>query len=82
MPIQTTCCEHWKDGACVLGLFGGRPSIGICRHCPQNTAAGIWPTVNAHPPQPRRLMDPAALANLRRQTGGCHGCGDAPPEGL
>lgn len=27
-------------------------------------------------------LDPAALANHRRATGGCNGCGDAPMEGM
>jgi hypothetical protein len=49
-------CQHWSDigiagaGACQRGLHGGRPSLGLCQGCPQNTAAGIWPPVA--PPQP------------------------------
>ena len=26
-------CRHYKDG-CSLGLYGGRPSPGVCRQCP------------------------------------------------
>lgn len=28
-------CKHWDKGACVLGLYGGRPSPGTCHVCPQ-----------------------------------------------
>lgn len=40
MPQARTNCKHWKatqsrtGGACALGLFGGRPSHGVCRACP------------------------------------------------
>ena len=26
-------CPHWNNGACGLGLYGGRPSPGVCRQC-------------------------------------------------
>ena len=32
-------CQHWKDG-CSLGLYGGRPSPGVCRVCP--SYRGAW----------------------------------------
>ena len=32
-------CRHWKDG-CTLGLYGGRPSPGVCRKCP--SYRGRW----------------------------------------
>ena len=32
-------CRHWKDG-CTLGLYGGRPSPGVCRRC--TSYRGPW----------------------------------------
>lgn len=32
-------CRHYKDG-CTLGLYGGRPSPGVCRVCP--SYRGPW----------------------------------------
>ena len=26
-------CRHYRNG-CTLGLYGGRPSPGVCRQCP------------------------------------------------
>ena len=28
------------------------------------------------------MLDPDALAAIQRQTAGCNGCGDSPPDGL
>lgn len=30
-----TRCDHMAAGACSLGLFGGRPSEGVCSRCPK-----------------------------------------------
>ena len=32
-------CRHYRDG-CTLGLYGGRPSPGVCRQCP--SYRGSW----------------------------------------
>jgi hypothetical protein len=32
-------CRHWRNG-CTLGLYGGRPSPGVCRQCP--SYRGPW----------------------------------------
>ncbi len=54
-------CDHWTDcgvrggGCCGLDLFGGRPSLGVCRGCEQNTAKGIWPTITHG--EPRKMTD-------------------------
>lgn len=38
--MQPVNCKQWIDvgiedgGACSLGLYGGRPSHGVCRQCP------------------------------------------------
>jgi len=32
-------CRHWDNG-CRLGLYGGRPSPGVCRQCP--SYRGRW----------------------------------------
>ena len=32
-------CRHWDNG-CALGLYGGRPSPGVCRQCP--SYRGRW----------------------------------------
>ena len=32
-------CRHYKDG-CTLGLYGGRPSPGVCRRC--TSYRGPW----------------------------------------
>lgn len=26
-------CKHLNGGVCSLGLYGGRPSSGVCRQC-------------------------------------------------
>jgi hypothetical protein len=26
-------CKHWTGSECRLGLFGGRPSPGVCQTC-------------------------------------------------
>jgi hypothetical protein len=52
-------CQHWTEngiagaGTCQLGLHGGRPSLGLCQSCPQNTSAGTWPKFAPPPPWPR-----------------------------
>jgi hypothetical protein len=58
-------CDFWSEkgitgaGACQLGLHGGRPSLGLCQDCAQNTAAGTWPQL---PPPPVPLPSPYAYA--------------------
>ena len=32
-------CRHYRNG-CTLGLYGGRPSPGVCRQCP--SYRGPW----------------------------------------
>ena len=32
-------CRHYRNG-CTLGLYGGRPSPGVCRICP--SYSGPW----------------------------------------
>ena len=32
-------CRHWRGG-CSLGLYGGRPSPGVCRRC--SSYQGPW----------------------------------------
>ena len=32
-------CRHYRNG-CTLGLYGGRPSPGVCRRCP--SYRGPW----------------------------------------
>lgn len=75
-------CQHFIGGECThtesVKKLGKFPSPGGHKGCTFNTTGGIWPTINAKPPP----MDPTALANLRRATGGCHGCGDSPMEGV
>jgi len=42
-------CDSWKDcgvrqgGCCQLGLYGGRPSLGVCAKCDQRTVDGVKP---------------------------------------
>jgi hypothetical protein len=56
-------CIYWSEngiagaGACALGLHGGRPSLGLCQGCTQNTAAGSWPQL---PPPPAPAPSPYA----------------------
>jgi hypothetical protein len=58
-------CDSWSEngitgaGTCALGFHGGRPSLGLCQSCPQNTAAGIWPQL---PPPPTPAASPYAHA--------------------
>jgi hypothetical protein len=32
-------CKHWRGG-CTIGLYGGRPSPGVCKQCP--SYRGPW----------------------------------------
>lgn len=76
-------CDHWKEcgminaGECGLKLYGGEPSFGVCKACPENTTKGQWPTITHAP-----MMDPAVVANIVAQNRACRGCGDAPLDGL
>lgn len=52
-------CDHWTEcgikhgGCCALGLFGGRPSLGVCRGCPQNSAKDLATfKLHTNPPRP------------------------------
>ena len=42
-------CDSWKDcgvrqgGCCQLGLYGGRPSLGVCAKCDHRTVDGVKP---------------------------------------
>jgi len=44
-------CKHWTDcgivggGCCALGRYGGAPSFGVCRQCPENTGVADWAEV-------------------------------------
>jgi hypothetical protein len=42
-----------------LGLGGGRPSLGVCKACPQNIHATVWPviTINGTPAKARKPGD-------------------------
>lgn len=50
MPVR---CEHWTDdNGCALGLFGGRPHVGVCRthcrHC-DGSSLGEMPAIRKRP---------------------------------
>jgi hypothetical protein len=56
-----------------MGKYGGTPSLGVCRNCPDNTAAPIWPIITRSPPS-----QPAA--ELERDEGRllvCESCAHA-----
>jgi hypothetical protein len=59
-------CEHWQDcgitggGCCGIKAYD-RPSLGTCRQCPKNTAAGQWPLVTLTTPADLSRTSPAAL---------------------
>jgi len=36
---RVVTCRHYRNG-CTLGLYGGRPSPGVCRICP--SYRGPW----------------------------------------
>src|SRR5690606_30524646 len=57
-------------GACGLGKYGGRPTLGTCAHCPDNTAAEIWPviTVRGEKLPPRQPPPPAPVPTPEAQT--------------
>ncbi len=75
-------CDCFKDGLCVhteaVAMYGATPSPGTHAVCPFNTTGGVWPLVQISVP----ILDPATREHLRKQARGCHGCGDAPPEGM
>ena len=62
------------DELTASGKLDGRD-----RRLPGPVVIGEEWVSNGPPPRP---VDPAALANWQRQTGGCHGCGQSPPEGM
>jgi hypothetical protein len=67
-------CEHWSDcgvksgGCCALGLGGGKPSLGGCKVCPQNSHAEEWPIITVRGGRPkvvdRSFWGPALWAEL------------------
>lgn len=46
-PVVRPACVHWDGGRCSLGLWGGRPSPGTCRVCPdyEGPDRGVGDTV-------------------------------------
>lgn len=36
MQLEKVSCTHWREGACLKGYYGGRPSVGTCKlMCPE-----------------------------------------------
>ena len=55
-------CDHWTSlppdaGFCALKLYGGRPSVGVCGLCPQNTTKGRWPFTPPRPPVEVKFLE-------------------------
>ena len=55
-------CEHLKDGACSLGLYGGKPYFSNCLACvaqgnnnPDFARALFASRETTHPPTPQRV---------------------------
>ena len=76
---MTERCQHWREhdhpdhGLCALARFGGKPSLGTCRNCPENTAAGKWPNADSLPAAPPP-GSPATAIPVQP----CGGCGKGP----
>ena len=73
------CC-HRQNGACDIGRYGGRPSLGTCLlACFGLTALHAEYVATFQPATPYRQPEPsrtAALAASRRQT--CGQCDERP----
>jgi hypothetical protein len=64
-------CSHWTGRECALGLFGGRPSPGVCRGCDRYDGPdrGLGDTVH-------RLAQATGIAAVVEFVNGgpCGGC--------
>lgn len=62
-------CAHWTDcgmrygGCCALGLYGGRPSPGICQLCPDyaGPSRGLGDTIKRA----------TSAVGIKKPCGGC-----------
>lgn len=71
-----THCRRWSKskvksgGACSLGKFGGKPSLGACARCNDNTAKEVWPviTVRGANLPPRACPLPPLIPSPAEQT--------------
>lgn len=62
-------CGHWRDGACGLGRYGGRPSLGVClRVCDLGRAGNSDST-------------PAPAVDVEGRLEACRGCDAARHRG-
>ena len=34
-------CKHWNEGKCSLGLYGGKPSAGVCGVCKSKVSVEV-----------------------------------------
>lgn len=72
-------CDHWSEcgvrnvGRCSLGLYGGKPSLGVCKQCKTNTTVGAWPLIQITPP-PLVPTPKEQAAWLTRVLPICQGC--------
>ena len=81
MNTLQTYCRHWHDcgiaggGCCRLGLYGGRPSHGVCRACPTYTGPnrGLGDWVHRFAKPAAWLLNRIARRNvLGNSRCGCH----------
>jgi hypothetical protein len=72
-------CLFWSDcgvkggGCCAKNLYGGRPSLGVCRICPQyrGTPRGLGDVIHLIAAPVRRLMNLVWRTKSNGKTCGC-----------
>jgi len=80
-------CRHWSDcaspdgGCCASGLYGGRPSRGVCRHiCPNRQGALTAQTILRGAVGITKAItgqDRASQETITRRTQTCRDCPQA-----
>lgn len=66
-----TSCIHHNGKGCRLGLYGGRPSEGVCARCDRYSGPlrGAGDVVHV-------ALTVTGVNRLVKRMGGCAGCGE------
>jgi len=78
--LKQVKCEHWSEGECKMGFYGGRPSYGTCTtHCPVYLKAN-GKTIKYHTHttdhKPRKTWDQILESEKKRRAMTHTGLGD------
>jgi hypothetical protein len=79
LKLPQVQCSHWTDdglnGVCDLDLYGGRPSVGLCKKC--ESYSGPEDRVTGEPapaPPASPLFSPQRLLQIETHKEACRAC--------